>query len=123
MLVVEFKNKWYRYGLFTSLLLVVIMSALQLINEMRIFSIVHILLGISIGAVSNYSYKYFRLLIKLCAVLLIFSGGMILLSTVFYLLSGALNKILVDGNILGAIYLVIGIVLYRYFERSVMPLK
>lgn len=123
MLVVEFKNKWYRYFLFSALLLIMIMSTLQLVSKIRVFSIIHILLCISIVVAANFSANIFEILIKLWSVLLLFSGGMILLSTIFYLLSGALNKISVEGNILGVIYFAIGIVLYRYFEKSVIPMK
>ena len=89
----------------------------------RVFSIIHIMISILIIILSKYSYMYFRLLIKLWAALLIFSGGMVLLSIVFYLLSGALNKISIEGNILSVINFVIGIILYRYFEKSVLPVK
>ena len=99
------------------------MSTLQLVSKIRVFSIIHILLCISIVVAANFSANIFEILIKLWSVLLLFSGGMILLSTIFYLLSGALNKISVEGNILGVIYFAIGIVLYRYFEKSVIPMK
>jgi hypothetical protein len=53
------------------------MSTLQLVSEIRVFSIIHILLCISIVVAANYSSHYFGLLIKIWAVLLIFSAGRI----------------------------------------------
>lgn len=123
MLVVEFKNKWYSYLLFSTLLLIIIMSSIQLINQIRAFSIIHILLSISIVITANYSFRYFSLLVKLWAGLLMISGGMILLSSVLYLMSGTIDKISIEGNILGAIYFGVGFILYRYYPRSVLPVK
>lgn len=51
------------------------------------------------------------------------SGGMILLSSVLYLLSGSINKISIEGNMLGAIYFGVGFILYRYYPSSVFPVK
>jgi hypothetical protein len=119
---VIYSNLWYKYFLWGSLIYIVSLSSLDLTLRIRIFSIAYIVLCILIIAFSKHSYKYFRLLIKLWAVLLVFSGGMILISTIIYVLSGAAHKISADGNVLAVINLFMGIVLYKYFERSVQPL-
>ena len=113
-------KKWYRYFLFCIMLLIMIMCILQLARETRLFSIIYILLIMSIVISANYSFIYFEKLTKILALLMIASGGMILLSTIIYLLTGAQFKISIEGNIIGLITFGNGFVLYKYFDRSII---
>lgn len=121
MLVVGFISSRYKYILWLSLFFGIAMNILQLISKLRFFSIVHILICLLIIVFMRYTFKYFRLLLKGWALLLIFSGGMVLLSTILYLLSGAINKISIEGNLISLITMFLGFYLFRYFEKSVSP--
>lgn len=123
MLVIGFNSNRNKYILIFSLFLGIVMNTLQLINELRVFSIVHILMCLFIIIFLKLSYKYFRLLLKVWSVLLLVSGGFVLFSTVLYLLSGAINKISIEGNILSIISFLLGLYLFKYFEKSVYQLK
>ena len=112
---------WYGYFFFVAVAYIVIMSVFQLISEFRAFSAGHILLCLSMMFSMRLSFNCFRIILRAWAILLILSGGLILLSTLIYLLSGAPEKISLVGNALGAVNFAIGFVLNRYFEASVHP--
>lgn len=116
-------KEWYKYLLFAALTYIFVMSILQLISEFRIFSFCHILLCIAIVVSMYISFRYFKIILKTWGSLLIISGGLIILSSLMYLLAGAIEKISLEGNAIGVINFLLGIFLYKYLEQSVHPIQ
>lgn len=123
MLAVKYRSNLYKSIFYIALIYIFSMSLLELLSGIRIFSILHLVMCLTIVVFMVTSYKYLKYSLKIWTILLMFSGGMVLLSTMFYLVSGTLDKISLLGNIFGAVNFIIGIVLHRYFEKSVLPVQ
>lgn len=116
-------SRWYKYFLFIAIAYIAVMSILQIVSEFRIFSVGHILLCVSIMFSMYLSFKYFKVILKLWGALLVLSGGLIMLSSIMYILTGSFEKISLMGNLLATINFVIGIILHKYFEGAVRPVE
>lgn len=116
---VYFVKNWYRYFLFGSIMYILMISAISAFIENRHFALVHIFACVGTVMASNYSYKIFRIFIKTWSVLLMLSGGLILLSTVMFMLSNSMQNASIEKNIIAVLSFAIGFVLFRYFDTSV----
>ena len=103
----------YRIISFLSIFYVLILSILQVLNEARVFSYLHVICCLALLISFKYSSKYYIIILKVWCSLLFISGILILLSSILYLISGNGNKISYTGNLLALFFVLLAAVLFK----------
>lgn len=103
----------YRIISFLSIFYVLILSILQVLNEARVFSYLHVICCLALLISFKYSSKYYIIILKVWCSLLFISGILILLSSILYLISGNGNKISYTGNLLALVFVFLAAVLFK----------
>lgn len=120
-----FQNEWYPILVITSLCVVIGVQFINLLGGKILFPLLHILVSISVLAVLTWrALGYQRLMIKIWSAVVILGGALGLFSTGILVIIGRIEgNIEVYKVITHLAHLVVGLIIYFYYDKSVINRK